>query len=373
MDFFPSESESLKASVSPNAAAQAPVTRSDTKPAEAWPQRPKTTGVPSLDLDVTHLNLNVTQAMKEVQDLGVALGQLRAMAGELAEKYGALQQTYGAADQRSQDIETAFARIDSLAQMRLAQLSNASDLATRTEKILARLELSSAETDRQLAAITEARNLLGRDLAHAKAAAPSRADAPAARRTAVDRLKSHRVRLGAVVAAIAEIYKTIARPSRRAVVAVALVALAVAVVGIIATWSDGNANGVGVPIVESRVVMASGLPLPELPRRLTPTVHVVPQPSVAVRSSNRKAANPAPPPAAGFVGQLAIESSPPGATVFIDGKPVGETPMSSVRIRAGSHAISIELPKYRRWTAAVRVPAGRTTRVNATLQIAPNR
>ena len=195
------------------------------------------------------------------------------------------------------------------------------------------------------------------------------------RQRSVDRLNSRRVRLGAAIAAI---HKTPARTSRRAVVAVALAVLAV--VGIVATWPDGNANGVGVPVVESRVERASGLQLPELPQRLTPTVSerltptvpVVSQPPVEVRSSSPRVANPAPAPAAGFIGQLAIQSSPAGAAVFIDGKPVGETPMSSVRTRAGSHAIWIELPKYRRWTTAVHVPAGRLTRVNATLQFAPN-
>ena len=123
---------------------------------------------------------------------------------------------------------------------RLAQLSNASDLATRTEKMLARFERFSAEADRQLAAITNARHLLSRDLA--KAEAQSRAEAPDAPSTSsVDRLNSRRVRLGAAIAAI---HKTTPRPSRRAVVAVALAVLAV--VGIVATWPDGNANEVGV-------------------------------------------------------------------------------------------------------------------------------
>ena len=409
MDFFPSESKSLEASVSaPDAADPA---------AEVWLQPPNITGVPRLDPDVTQ---TVTQAMREVQGLWAELGQLRTTTGELAENYCTLLQKYGAADQHRQDIEAAFARIDSSAQTRLAELSNASglairtekmltrvesvstetdrllaaitdarnlfsrdlaqlknasDLATRTEKMLARVESVSAETDRQLAAITDARNLLSRELKQARAKARLRADEPHAPPRSVDLLNSGRVLVGAAIAAI---HKTTARTSRRAAVIAALAVFAVA--AIVVTWPDGNANVVRLPVIESRVVSASGLQLPELPQRLTPTVPerlrptvpAVPQRSGAVRSSNPKVANPAPARPAGFIGELNIQSSPPGAAVFIDGKPVGETPMSSVRIRAGSHAIRIELPKYRLWTAAVQVPAGRLTRVNATLQSAPS-
>jgi hypothetical protein len=83
-------------------------------------------------------------------------------------------------------------------------------------------------------------------------------------------------------------------------------------------------------------------------------------------------ANPAGAPAARFIGQLVIQSSPPGATVFIDGEPAGETPLKSLRVRAGSHAIRIELAKFRRWTTAIHVPAGSQTNVTATLQPVPD-
>jgi hypothetical protein len=375
LDFFPSESPSLKASVgTPDAAAPAPAA-SDNKPPEVKLQRPVTevrsleSEVPSLNLEVRHLNLNVTQAKKEVQDLEVTLGQLKTTAGELAENYRTLLQTYSAAEQRSQDIGTAFTRIDSLAQMRLTQLSNAGDLAARTEQMLARVESFSAETDRQLAAIADARKLLSFDLAQARAEARSSAHAFGVLRWSVARLHLPRVRLDTAIAAI---HKMTARTSRRVAVAVALAVLAV--VGIVATWPARNANGMEIPVLESRIVRAAAFQLPELPPGLTPMVPSVRQPPLRGRSSSSpSAANRTPTPAPGFIGQVAIQSSPPGASVFIDGKPVGETPMSSVRIRAGSHAIWIELPKYRRWTAAVNVPAGRTTRVDATLQPAENR
>jgi hypothetical protein len=381
MDFFPSESKSPEASVSHPAGAAPAAVRGDSKPAEVRPQRPNTTDVSDLNRDVAHLNLNVAQAREEVQSLGVALGQLRTMAGELDERHRTLLKTYSAADQQSQDIERTFARIDSLAQMRLTELGSASDLATRTEKMLARVESFSVETDRQLAAITAARNLLSRDLTQARAETQTRPDAPGVPTTSVYRFPRP-VRPGATIAAIdravAAVHKTTARASRRAIAAAALVVLAV--VGIVATWPDGNANGVGVPVIESRVVKGPGHQPAELPQRLIPTVPewftstapAVPQPLVEARSSSPKLANPARAPAAGFIGHLAIQSSPSGAAVFVDGTPVGETPISSVQIPAGSHAIWIELPKYRRWTTAVHVQAGTQTRINATLQLAPN-
>jgi hypothetical protein len=358
MDFFPSESQSHKS------AASAPVAADPA--AEIWLQPPVTTEVPRVNPvnpDVTQLNVTVTQAMKEVQGLWAELGQLRTMASDLAENYSTLLQTYSAADRHRQDLEAAFARIDSLAQIRLTELGNASDLGIRTEQMLARVEGFSAETDRQLAAIADARNLFSRELAQAKAGTLARADTPDALPAPVDRLDAYRVRLTTAIAAIQE--KT-ARTSRRAIVAVALAVLAV--VAIAATWPDGKANEMEVPVIESRAVGTFGLQPPELPQRLAPTTPAVPQPPAAVRSSRSRVANPSPAPGAVFMGQLAIESSPPGATVFIDGKPAGETPVSSVRVRAGSHAVWVELPNYRRWTAAVQVPGGRLTRINATLR-----
>jgi hypothetical protein len=69
-----------------------------------------------------------------------------------------------------------------------------------------------------------------------------------------------------------------------------------------------------------------------------------------------------------FVGVLQVESVPPGAAVFIDQQPVGETPLQMTRLRAGSHVIRIEHDGYARWTTGVTVPADKQTRVSATLQ-----
>lgn len=68
-----------------------------------------------------------------------------------------------------------------------------------------------------------------------------------------------------------------------------------------------------------------------------------------------------------FIGTLSIRSVPSGASVWVDQKPMGSTPLVGLRIRAGSHAIRIEHAGFQKWSAAVRVPADTRTDVAATL------
>jgi PEGA domain len=78
-------------------------------------------------------------------------------------------------------------------------------------------------------------------------------------------------------------------------------------------------------------------------------------------------------PTSQFVGALAVESSPPGAAVFINRQRVGVTPIEVQGLQSGSRVIWLERDGYRRWTAAVDVPADRLTRVSAKLQADPAR
>jgi hypothetical protein len=279
------------------------------------------------------------------------LGQLRTMGGDLEVKYRALEGT--------------FARIDSLAQTRLNQLNDAGDLAAQ---MLARIEGVSAETGKQLAAMTDARQMVGRELrelVQARAQAPPHVAAirtPAA--VVVSRINARRVGFGSAITAI---HTAASRPSRAAIVYAALIVLAVAAIA--ATWPEARGSRVEVPVVESRVLNGSGRQLSELPQRLIPDASRTPAARVQPAESPRRATpNSARAAVTGFTGQLTVQSTPRGATVFIDGKPVGETPMSSVRIRAGSHAVWLELPRHQRWTASVQVRAGGLTTVNATLR-----
>ena len=69
-----------------------------------------------------------------------------------------------------------------------------------------------------------------------------------------------------------------------------------------------------------------------------------------------------------FTGALSVVSRPPGATVYMDGKLVGTTPLSLPSVSAGSHAIRVEYDGYRRWTSAIRVVASQPNRITASLE-----
>lgn len=69
-----------------------------------------------------------------------------------------------------------------------------------------------------------------------------------------------------------------------------------------------------------------------------------------------------------FVGTLSITSVPSGASVSINGKAAGVTPLRLPRQRAGSLAVQIAQDGFERWSAAVRVPADQLTQVTARLR-----
>ena len=69
-----------------------------------------------------------------------------------------------------------------------------------------------------------------------------------------------------------------------------------------------------------------------------------------------------------FVGAVSINSVPSGASVSINGKAAGVTPLRLPRQRAGSVAVQIAQDGFERWSAAVRVPADQLTQVTARLR-----
>jgi len=84
---------------------------------------------------------------------------------------------------------------------------------------------------------------------------------------------------------------------------------------------------------------------------------------------NASTREPATPATTGrFRGTLNIDSRPTGASVYVDGKAAGTTPVSIGEVSAGDHRIRIERDGYRRWTASVRVVAGEVNRVTASLE-----
>jgi hypothetical protein len=79
------------------------------------------------------------------------------------------------------------------------------------------------------------------------------------------------------------------------------------------------------------------------------------------------AAVQAPLPAPATTG-LQIDSRPTGAQVFVDGAPVGVTPVLLPTIATGAHTVRIELAGYRSWSTSVSVTSGQRTRVAASLE-----
>jgi hypothetical protein len=69
-----------------------------------------------------------------------------------------------------------------------------------------------------------------------------------------------------------------------------------------------------------------------------------------------------------YVGTLRVASDPTGASVFVNGRAVGTTPLTLSEQRAGSLALQITRDGFQRWTAAVQVSAGQSTQINATLR-----
>jgi PEGA domain len=69
-----------------------------------------------------------------------------------------------------------------------------------------------------------------------------------------------------------------------------------------------------------------------------------------------------------YVGTLRVASDPAGASVFVNGRAVGTTPLTLPEQRVGSLALQITRDGFQRWTAAVQVSVGQSTQVNATLR-----
>jgi hypothetical protein len=97
-------------------------------------------------------------------------------------------------------------------------------------------------------------------------------------------------------------------------------------------------------------------PPPAAPRK-TPPPEGAPaaQPSFALRP-------------AVVAGAIEVETRPPGARVFLDGRDVGVSPIVLGAVTVGSHTVRFDLAGYARWTTTVTVKAGARVRVAASLE-----
>jgi hypothetical protein len=69
-----------------------------------------------------------------------------------------------------------------------------------------------------------------------------------------------------------------------------------------------------------------------------------------------------------FVGSLYVDSRPRGATVLVDGRDAGRTPLSIPELAVGMHVVKIEMDGKKPVTATPRIVAGETERVTVTLE-----
>jgi serine/threonine-protein kinase len=84
----------------------------------------------------------------------------------------------------------------------------------------------------------------------------------------------------------------------------------------------------------------------------------------------RPAPRPATPEAAAetFTGSLFVDSRPQGATVYLDGKSIGVTPLTTPNVPIGSHIVKLEMAGKKPWSSSTRVTAGQTARVTGSLE-----
>jgi hypothetical protein len=64
---------------------------------------------------------------------------------------------------------------------------------------------------------------------------------------------------------------------------------------------------------------------------------------------------------------LTVESLPAGATVFLDGRLVGTTPLVVPDVPVGEHALHLDRGGYERWSSAIRIVTSEENRVTASL------
>ena len=89
------------------------------------------------------------------------------------------------------------------------------------------------------------------------------------------------------------------------------------------------------------------------------------QPTVTIDARLSATAPPAP---VASTGVLVIESRPSGASVFVDGRQVGTTPVSLPDASPGTHRIRLEMTGFNPWVTTANIQAGVRTRVAASLE-----
>jgi hypothetical protein len=135
---------------------------------------------------------------------------------------------------------------------------------------------------------------------------------------------------------------------------------------------------------EKSVTLSAGDPHVTLNVTLTkpPARPAAPRPAVETPAPSGASAKPVPgavmpsaqsplvqaAQAAQGVGAIEIETRPTGARIRLDGAAAGVSPAVLDNVKAGSHAVRLELDGFRVWTTTVSIKPGTRTRIAASLE-----
>ena len=137
------------------------------------------------------------------------------------------------------------------------------------------------------------------------------------------------------------------------------------VVGGSAVWLSGASRHAGVD--PRRVQPAAAVS--QAPPSLVATARTPSAADIALPASESRTAVPsAGPRRPQFRGSLVVSSRPSGASVFLNGRSVGTTPLVLRNQAAGSRAVRVAMDGYESWSSAVRVVADTETRLRAELK-----
>jgi len=99
----------------------------------------------------------------------------------------------------------------------------------------------------------------------------------------------------------------------------------------------------------------------------TKNVNATSQTTVSILAAPTQPTVPAVPTVPAIDGFLSVTSTPAGADIAIDGRPIGEKTPQTAPLMPGPHTIKLTLEGYQDWTEAVSVTAGKTVEIGATL------
>ena len=115
-------------------------------------------------------------------------------------------------------------------------------------------------------------------------------------------------------------------------------------------------------------------PKPRASQTPPPRASQTPPPRTSQTPAPRASQTPLPPvpslssKLAARTGELYVDSRPQGATVFVDGKEVGVTPLRLDGQRVGSHHVQLVLTDHQTWTTTTKVEAQSVARVSGSLE-----